>query len=490
MLLNVFLTSLLLLLGDYKAKIIFFYSQDCVKCKYLEEVFFPELKKEIDFDIERHDINLKKEYLLLLKYEKELKQEGNEVPIVIVGDEILGGKEKIMQQLQKSLLKKKNTVEINYSEIDTISTKKTFRTKPIHIYLISKTDCKECMRVLKDLSFLKEKYPDIVLHEYDILKKTDVANIEYFGKQLDIQPSKRLIAPSLYIGKNILQKDNKISLAVIEEIIRKSSETGAEELKLVNEDAKNEIKEDLKNRFKTFKSGAIILAGLIDGVNPCAFATIIFFISYLSFLGKGSRQILISGILFTFGVFITYIIIGLGLFEIVKKLTVLELISRIVYYGMSLLLLFLSLFSFKDAYIARKENFESDDLSLVLPSSLKKLNKKIVKWASNTASIYLTSVLIGSLISMVSFVCTGQIYLPTIMYVMGEKDLKIQAHFFLILYNLAFILPLVVVFIIVFAGVRSEQLGSWMNRNLSLVKILTGIVFLALSLLLFWITYK
>ncbi|MBN1233521.1 MAG: cytochrome c biogenesis protein CcdA [Candidatus Coatesbacteria bacterium] len=487
---NIFLTSLLLLLGNHKTRIIYFYSQDCVKCKYLEEVFFPVLRKEIDFDIESHNINLKKEYLLLLKYEKELKQEGNEVPIVVVGDEILGGKEKIMQQLSKSLLKKKNTVEINYSEIDTLSAKKIFRTKPIHIYLISKTDCKECMRVLRDLSFLKEKYPDIVLHEYDILKKSDVADIEYFGKQLDIQPSKRLIAPSLYIGKNIIQNDNEMSLAAIEEIIKKSSETGAEELKLVGEDDKKEIKEDLKKRFRTFKSGAILLAGLIDGVNPCAFATIIFFISYLSFLGKGSRQILIAGILFTLGVFLTYIIIGLGLFEIVKKLTILELISRIVYYGMSIFLLVLSILSFKDAYIARKENFESDDLSLVLPSALKKLNKRIIRWANNTTSIYLTSMLIGSLISMVSFVCTGQIYLPTIMYVLGEKDLKVQAHFFLVLYNIAFILPLVAVFIIVFAGVRSEQLGSWMNRNLSLVKILTGIVFLALGLLLFWITYK
>jgi len=52
-------------------------------------------------------------------------------------------------------------------------------------------------------------------------------------------------------------------------------------------------------RFKQFSLWGVLIAGLIDGLNPCAFATIVFLVSYLSFLGKASKEILTYGIIFT-----------------------------------------------------------------------------------------------------------------------------------------------------------------------------------------------
>jgi cytochrome c biogenesis protein CcdA len=57
---------------------------------------------------------------------------------------------------------------------------------------------------------------------------------------------------------------------------------------------------------------AVVLAGLVDGLNPCAFATIIFFVSYLSLSGKKGKEILITGASFTVGVFIAYLLVVLG----------------------------------------------------------------------------------------------------------------------------------------------------------------------------------
>ena len=82
----------------------------------------------------------------------------------------------------------------------------------------------------------------------------------------------------------------------------------------------------------------LIFAGLIDSINPCAFATIIFFISYLSLVLKKQRtDIFLTGIIFIAGVFITYLLIGLGFFRIVQKLNNIIIISKTLYIAVGIL---------------------------------------------------------------------------------------------------------------------------------------------------------
>ena len=80
----------------------------------------------------------------------------------------------------------------------------------------------------------------------------------------------------------------------------------------MTKEAPRERQERSVDRFKQFSLWGVLIAGLIDGLNPCAFATIVFLVSYLSFLGKQSKEILTYGIIFTLGVFIAYIIAGWG----------------------------------------------------------------------------------------------------------------------------------------------------------------------------------
>ncbi len=44
-------------------------------------------------------------------------------------------------------------------------------------------------------------------------------------------------------------------------------------------------------RYESFSAGAVAVAGLIDGINPCTFTTIIFLISMLAYMGKTRRQL-------------------------------------------------------------------------------------------------------------------------------------------------------------------------------------------------------
>ena len=72
---------------------------------------------------------------------------------------------------------------------------------------------------------------------------------------------------------------------------------------------------DLLEHFKDIKPLVIIGSGLVDGINPCAFTVIVFFISYLSLQGYRKRELVATGISFVFAVFATYTLVGLGVFN-------------------------------------------------------------------------------------------------------------------------------------------------------------------------------
>jgi thiol:disulfide interchange protein len=92
----------------------------------------------------------------------------------------------------------------------------------------------------------------------------------------------------------------------------------------------------------------------------------------------------------------------------------------------------------------------------------------------------------GFVVSLLELACTGQVYLPTIIYVMSQPELAAQAFLYLLLYCLMFILPLVVVFVLSYFGTSSEQLGQFVNRHTSTIKFATGLLFIGLALWMSW----
>ena len=71
------------------------------------------------------------------------------------------------------------------------------------------------------------------------------------------------------------------------------------------------------NRLKIM---TVIVAGLIDGINPCVFSTLIFFMSLLAVSKIKGKRLFIIGIAYCAACFLTYLLLGFGLFNILKSL--------------------------------------------------------------------------------------------------------------------------------------------------------------------------
>lgn len=93
---------------------------------------------------------------------------------------------------------------------------------------------------------------------------------------------------------------------------------------------------DLATRITGYESHGfglltVAVAGLLDGINPCAFATILLFISYMTLVGRKKKEMLITGSAFTSTVFVTYLLLGLGTLSFMNYLNMLSSVATCVY---------------------------------------------------------------------------------------------------------------------------------------------------------------
>jgi len=255
---------------------------------------------------------------------------------------------------------------------------------------------------------------------------------------------------------------------------------------------------DLIAYFRTFKTVGIITAGLEDGINPCAFTVIVFFISYLALQGYKKKQLIAIGLSFILAVFATYFLIGIGLFNVIYRLEKFVLVAKIFNISIGMLSIILGTITIYDVFKFKKTG-QAEGMVLQLPKAVKNQIHSIIglhyrktkgeeelTLHTRTFRLIISAFITGFLVSFLELVCTGQLYLPTINFVLKTTPLKLQALAYLFLYNFMFIAPLVIIFLFALLGVTSEQFAKILKRHLSTIKILMAILFFVLGIFLLW----
>ena len=124
---------------------------------------------------------------------------------------------------------------------------------------------------------------------------------------------------------------------------------------------------------------------------------------------------------------------------------------------------------------------KTKDILLQLPRALKLRIHKVIREQTRTSGVIAGALVIGFVISALELVCTGQVYLPTLTFVAGIEGMRAHAISYLLLYNIMFIVPLLVVFGCVYWGTTSMQLGGILQKHLVSVKIGMGLVLFGLG---------
>jgi len=221
----------------------------------------------------------------------------------------------------------------------------------------------------------------------------------------------------------------------------------------------------------------VLGGGLADGINPCAFAVIIFFITYMAYAGKSKGEIALAGSLYTAAVFLTYLTIGVILSLVAKQEFLNAGPARVVIYiVMAALLLAAAVLSFKDGIHCLRGR--TDKVALKLPDGVKRKIHHMMTRQTRKGLTVAGALSLGVLVALLEFPCTGQVYAPIIWHLSHQPA---SGFGWLVLYNVCFTLPLLVIFLCILFGMTSEQLTTGFKKHIATTKFVLAAVFLLLA---------
>lgn len=224
------------------------------------------------------------------------------------------------------------------------------------------------------------------------------------------------------------------------------------------------IESEKPNRF--FNQVALVVtSGLLDGINPCAFSVLILFIGLLlsSKDNQGFNEVIKLGGVYVLTVFFTYLAIGLSLYRIVEISRQATLLFKLGALAMTLA-----------GILNILEFIRGSGFTLRIPFAGQ---MKIYDWMSR---LTVPSIIISAImVAVFEFPCTGAVYFG-IIGLLASTTTWFEGYGFLLLYNLAFIFPLILILLaVVLLKDVPPSLGA---RTHGYLKLFSGLVFLSLGL--------
>lgn len=213
----------------------------------------------------------------------------------------------------------------------------------------------------------------------------------------------------------------------------------------------------------------VVGAAAIDSINPCAIGVLVLMISVLLTTHQSTKKMLLLGGLYIFAVFMTYLLAGLGLIYFLSGLPL--YLSEYVAIAVGILIIIAGLFEIKDYF------WYGRWFSLTIPGYFA---KKLHGYASKVTVPGI--MLLGAFVAAVELPCTGAPYLAIIMLLSQYFDFS--AFLMLVLYNVIFVAPLVVILLMVAGGKRLHEVKKWKQESRGTMRLLIGLLLVAMGWLL------
>ena len=215
--------------------------------------------------------------------------------------------------------------------------------------------------------------------------------------------------------------------------------------------------------------GIVVTTAAIDSINPCAIGVLILMVSVI-LGGKNSlKRMLFLGSIYIFAVFVTYLAAGLGLVYFLGSIPL--YVTEYISFSVAALVIFAGILEIKDFFWYGK------GWSLHIPVVF---TDKIKKMSARTTIPGV--ILLGMFVSAVELPCTGAPYLAIISILSVNFDAS--AFFMLVIYNVIFVAPLIIILLLVALGVKVNRVKQWKQDNRGFMRLAAGILLIGLGWLL------
>jgi len=338
---------------------------------------------------------------------------------------------------------------------------------PVTAFYFYGDGCSHCEKVKPLIADLQTRYPELNLTQLEIYNNAEnrLQFMEMSRKYGVVNPG----VPVIFIGNSTLLGDIEINDRFESEILiekqRLASCNGTAQLVTPNTDP------TCTQESPQLSLPLVIFAAMVDSANPCGLSVLVFLLIPMAAAGSRRRILLVGGAYIT-AMFLFHLLVGIGLFSVFS----LSGFSRTFALIGGAVALLLGIITIADV-LRNKETF-----ILSIPESQKGRLGKYIRVASLPAAFVL-----GLLAGILGFSCTGGIYI-SILGLMGREMTVMAGLPWLVLYNLVYILPLILITLLVAYGISMERADSMKAEYKRTIRMVIGVILVILGavILLGW----
>lgn len=217
----------------------------------------------------------------------------------------------------------------------------------------------------------------------------------------------------------------------------------------------------------------VIGAALADSVNPCAILVLVILLSFISLYHESRKRLILSAASFIVAVFLTYLLVGIGIVKALAFLDAGGFVRKLV----GLLAIAVGILNLKDCFAYGAGGFTAE-----IPRSWRPFLFSLLRRATGPS----TSFVLGGIVTLIELPCTGGPYFFAL-GILSQWGMTPAFFFYLILYNLIFVAPLVLIAALVYLGrLTVENASDWQARNARRLHLAAGLLMLAAGAAVLW----
>jgi len=356
----------------------------------------------------------------------------------------------------------------------------------VEIFYFYETGCSSCEKLEEFFEqYLEPNYP-VAISKYEIHEPN---NANLMLDMAEAYNEKEIIAkgtPAVFVGDKAFQGDSKETLKGIEEAVRvaigskapsplgipqqkgREQAAGGHEGKKVGLTSSPQ-KEGIRKQLTIL---AVLGAAALDSVNPCEWGVLTLLLSTMLIISRSSEsnvrsRVINAGLAFTAATYICYFLMGMGLFTAIRVAG----IQHYIYLAVSILSIVVGLWNTKDFF------WYEGGMNIEVPQSWRPLIKRITRGVTSAPGAFV----IGCFVSVLLLPCTSGPYV-VIIGMLSNTATRMQAVCWLLIYNVIFVLPFIIITLCVGFGLSSPAIVEklrlkWLRR----LHLATGIFMLALG---------
>ncbi len=219
----------------------------------------------------------------------------------------------------------------------------------------------------------------------------------------------------------------------------------------------------------------VIGLATVDAINPCALAVLALMLMAILSYSKNRKRVLLSGLSFSLAIFIGYIIYGVLLVKIFQLMQVITTIRLTLYKILGLFAILLGALQLKDSM-----NYKPGGFMTEMPMSWRPKAKKLIENATGPAS----SFFVGIFVTLFLLPCTMGPYLIMTGIISMYQLVKVLP--WLILYNVIFISPMILITLLVYAGLSNvKDVKKWRDKKIRVIHFIESFILLGIGFAMF-----